>query len=573
MTLIEIEDLTFSYASQQHEPALRNLGCSIEEGGFVGITGLAEAGKSSFCRLISGYIPHFFHGEFSGKVSVAGTDTRETTIGELAERVGFVFENPFDQLTGASLTVLEEVAFALENMGLAREEIRSRAQKSLSQVGMEDLTNRHPQQLSGGQSQRLALASVLAVQPELFILDEPTSQLDPLGVEEVFKVISDMHRRGYTVIVVSQDLDHLAIRADRLIVIDKGEIKWDGEPQKVLLEAAEARYPILIPAVFEISRSLRAAGRIPTSSPVPLTVEEAARELSSIDGRGSFAETIAARESSRPLPASKGSSNELVFEDVHYDYPTGVSAIRGVSLSLDGGCVCIVGQNGAGKTTFARHLNGLLRPTRGRVLVGGKDTWEYRVAELAREVGLAFQNPDDQLFRSTVEEEVRFGPDNVGASPEEAKRLVTSAIDLMGLEAVREKKPHDLGMAERKRVATASVIAMNTPAVDLDEPAGGQDAEGIELLGHLVAHLVQQGKLVVVVTHDVKFAARHAHRVIALHQGRVLLDDDPRMVFGREEALARTHVEPPAVTRLGKLLGLDETLLSPEELLAVFAPE
>jgi energy-coupling factor transporter ATP-binding protein EcfA2 len=574
MSLIEIEDLTFSYTSQQHEPALRNLSCSIEQGSFVGITGLAEAGKSSFCRLIAGYIPHFFHGEFSGKVSVAGTDTRETTIGELAEKVGFVFENPFDQLTGASLTVLEEAAFALENMGLSREEIRPRAEKSLSQVGMEDLTDRHPQQLSGGQSQRLALASVLAVQPEVFILDEPTSQLDPLGVEEVFDVISDMHSRGDTVIVVSQDLDHLAIHADRLIVIDKGKIRWDGEPRKVLLEAAEIRYPIQIPDVFEISRNLRAAGRISLGSPLPLTVEEAATELSSIEERGSAAQTIAAGRTSRHLPGSKvEGSKGLVFEDVYYDYPTGVSAIRGVSLSLDGGCVCLVGQNGAGKTTFAKHLNGLLRPTRGCVLVRGKDTREYRVAELAREVGLVFQNPDDQLFRSTVEEEVRFGPDNVGAGHDEAKRLVGSAIELMGLEAVREKKPHDLGVAERKRIATASVIAMNTPVVVLDEPTGGQDAEGIDLLGHLVGHLVEQGKLVLVVTHDVKFAGRYADRVIALHQGRVLLDDGPRTVFAQDEALARTHVEPPAVTRLGKLLGLDETLLSPEELLAVFAPE
>jgi energy-coupling factor transport system ATP-binding protein len=571
VNLIEIEDLTFSYTSQKHEPALRNLGCTIEQGSFVGITGLAEAGKSSFCRLISGYIPHFFHGEFSGTVSVAATDTRETTIGELAARVGFVFENPFDQLTGASLTVLEEVAFALENMGLEREEIRARAQKSLAQVGMEDLVDRHPQQLSGGQSQRLALASVLAVQPEVFILDEPTSQLDPLGVEEVFEVISGMHRRGYTIILVSQDLDHLATRADRLIVIHEGEIRWDGKPREVLLEAAEARYPLLIPDVLEISRNLRKAGRIPPGPSVPLTVEEAARELSSLDERGSAAETIAAEKSSPAL--SKESSNELVFEDVHYDYPTGVSAMRGISLDLDGGCVCIVGQNGAGKTTFARHLNGLLRPTRGRVLVRGKDTREFRVAELAREAGLAFQNPDDQLFRSTVEEEVRFGPDNVGAPPEEAKRLVGFAMELMGLEAVREKKPHDLGMAERKRVATASVIAMNTPVVVLDEPTGGQDAEGIGLLGNLVVHLVQQEKLVIVVTHDVKFAARHADRIIALHQGRVLLDDDPRTVFGQDEILARTHVESPAVTRLGKLLGLDGTLLSPEELLAVLAPE
>jgi len=573
VSLIEIEDLTFSYASQPDEPALRNLSCGIEQGSFVGITGLAEAGKSSFCRLVAGYIPHFFDGKFSGRVSVAGTDTSETTIGELAEKVGFVFENPFDQLTGASLTVLEEVAFALENMGLPREEIRRRAEESLAQVGMEDLADWHPQQLSGGQSQRLALASVLAAQPEVFVLDEPTSQLDPLGVEEVFDVVSNMHRGGYTVIVVSQDLDHLAVHANRLIVIHEGEIKWDGEPRQVLLKAAEARHPILIPDVLEISRSLRAAGRIPSSSPAPLTVEQAATELSNVEKQSSASEAIVMGKGSRRLPDSTPeSSMEILFEDVHYDYPTGVSAIRGVSLSLSGGCVCIVGQNGAGKTTFARHLNGLLRPTRGRVLVRGKDTREHRVAELAREAGLAFQNPDDQLFRSTVEDEVRFGPDNLGMSPDEAKRLVASALDLMGLQAVREKKPYDLGLPERKRVATASVIAMDTPVVVLDEPTGGQDAEGIGLLGNLVGHLARQGKLVVVVTHDVKFASQHADRIIALYQGRVLLDDGPRTVFGQEEILARTHVEPPAVTRLGKLLGLDETMLSPEELLDIFAP-
>jgi energy-coupling factor transport system ATP-binding protein len=190
----------------------------------------------------------------------------------------------------------------------------------------------------------------------------------------------------------------------------------------------------------------------------------------------SASQVIAAGSASRRSMAE--SSNEIVLEDVHYDYPTGVSAIRGVSLSLDEGCVCIVGQNGAGKTTLARHLNGLLRPTRGRVLVRGKDTRKYSVAELAREVGLAFQNPDDQHFMSTVEEEVRFGPDNVGVSPEEARRLISSAIDLMGLEAVREKKPHDLGVPERKRVATASVIAMNTTAVVLDEPTGDRTRRG-----------------------------------------------------------------------------------------------
>lgn len=564
MSLIEIENLTFSYAALPNVPALRELSCNIEEGTFVGITGASEAGKSSFCRLISGYIPHFFDGELSGRIRVGGGDTGETTVGELAGQVGFVFENPFDQLTGASLTVLEEAAFALENMGLPRGEIRQRAEESLAQVRIADLADRHPQQLSGGQSQRLALASVLAAQPEVFVLDEPTSQLDPLGVEEVFEVVSDMHRHGYTVVVVSQDLDRLAVHADRLIVIDEGRIRWDGAPREVLVSAAEARHPILIPDVLEISRRLREAGRLSPDEPIPLTVEQAARELAPLECGVPIEPRVP--EPARPEVANAA----VVFEAVHHTYSGGVPALRGVSLGLDRGCVCVIGQNGAGKTTLARHLNGLLLPTQGRVLVRGRDTREHRVAELAREVGLAFQNPDDQLFRSTVEEEVRFGPDNVGAGAEEARRMTDRALELMGLEAVREKKPHDLGFSERKRVATASVVAMNTPVVVLDEPTGGQDARGISLLGDLIRHLTGEGKLVIVITHDVRFAAEYADRVVALYRGQVLLDGDPGTVFARTEALARTHVEPPAVTRLGGLLNMNRTVLTATELLEAF---
>lgn len=571
MALVEVEDLTFSYTAQSGPPALRGLSCAVERGTFIGVTGASEAGKTSFCRLISGYIPNFFEGELSGSVRVAGESTAESSIGELAQKVGFVFENPFDQLTGASMSVLEEAAFALENMGLPRQEILRRARAGLEQVGLWELAERHPRQLSGGQSQRLALASVLAAEPEIFILDEPTSQLDPLGVREVLGVVAGMHDRGYTIIMVSQDLDHLATFADRLLVLEEGRIKWDGEPREVLLAAAEARHPIRIPDTLELCRRLRSAGRLPADKPPPLTVEEAAGELApALEECGE----PPARSSATPSPQQsrqrKPDEAALIFDEVRYKYPSGVSALDGISLSLEQECVCIIGQNGAGKTTLVRHLNGLLRPTGGRVLVRGKDTRGHRVAALSREVGLAFQNPDDQLFRGTVEQEVSFGPENVGAAPEEARKLTERALDLMQLQDLRGRKPHDLGLAERKRVATASVVAMDTPVVVLDEPTGGQDAAGSALLGRLIEHLIGDGKLVIVVTHDVRFAAHHADRVIALHQGRVLLDGSPEEVFGQEDTLARTHVEPPTITRLGKRLGLERVVLTTEEFLRLW---
>jgi energy-coupling factor transporter ATP-binding protein EcfA2 len=564
VSFIRIEDVTFAYGSRPDEPALREIDCRIERGSFVGITGASDAGKSSLCRLISGYIPHFFEGDLSGRVVVDGAITSETPIGELAGRVGFVFENPFDQLTGASMTVLEEAAFALENMGLPREEIESRARESLALVGIEELVERHPQQLSGGQSQRLALASVLAARPEIFILDEPTSQLDPLGVEEVFEVVGGLHGLGYTVLVVSQDLERLALHADRLIVMEEGRVRWDGVPGEVLEAAAGSSHSLIIPDTVEVGLRLRNSGRVPAEASLPLTIDDAAREVSAAGVLPDISSPLRPAEDSRPAGGAGGA--RIVFEDVHYEYPGGVSALRGVSLRLEGGCVCIVGQNGAGKTTLTRHLNGLLRPTRGRVLVRGKDTSGSRVAQLARDVGLAFQNPDDQLFSSTVENEVLFGPRNVGASPEEAQRLADRYIELMELGPVREKKPYDLGLSERKRVTVASVLAMDTPIVVLDEPTGGQDARGIGLLGEAIHSLTGEGKLVIVVAHDVKFACEHADRIIALYEGKVLLDGAPGEVFGQTEVLAKTHVEPPTVARLGRRLGMDPPPLSVDEL-------
>jgi energy-coupling factor transport system ATP-binding protein len=224
-----------------------------------------------------------------------------------------------------------------------------------------------------------------------------------------------------------------------------------------------------------------------------------------------------------------------------------------------------VGQNGAGKTTFVKHMNGLLEPSKGAVRIEGTNTREARVAELARHVGLSFQNPDDQLFHDTVDEEIRYGPKNLGFDDAREDETVERAIERLDLEDVRGRNPYDLGMPRRKRVAVASVLAMDTDTVVLDEPTGGQDAPGTALLGAAIERLVEAGKLVVVITHDVGFARRYADRVIALGQGEVLLDGGPREVFDRPDVLAETDVDPPTVTRIGQELGLP-TVLSIDEL-------
>jgi energy-coupling factor transport system ATP-binding protein len=256
------------------------------------------------------------------------------------------------------------------------------------------------------------------------------------------------------------------------------------------------------------------------------------------------------------------------ISDLHYTYPAGVSALRGISLFIDSGeQVAIVGQNGAGKTTLVKHLNGLLQPTRGNIWIGDWNTREHSVAKLARRVGYVFQNPDEQLFSKNVGTEVAFGPRNLGYNGDQLQALVKDALEMTELSDKTETNPYDLSTTWRKMVALASVIAMDTPIVIFDEPTTGQDAVNVARIANVIETLRTRGKTVITITHDIDFCAENFERVIALAQGQVLLDGNANEVLAQEDILASTYVEPPQLTRLGKRLGLKQTVRNQEEFL------
>jgi energy-coupling factor transport system ATP-binding protein len=556
VSLVEIDDVVYTYRTGGDEPALDGVDLTVDRGEVVGITGPSDAGKSTLCRLVHGYVPNFFDGRLSGRATVDGTDVTDATIGELAETVGLLFENPFDQLTGAATTVFEEVSFGLENAGVPREALIDRVYDALERTGIDHLAGRAPRQLSGGQSQRLALASILAMEPDLLVLDEPTSQLDPQSTAEVFDLVTSVGDE-YTLLVVSQKLERLAPHLDRLVVLEAGRVRHEGPPGRVLTADGIDRL-VSVPTPVRIGRRLGV-------DPTPLTADAAV-------------EALAGRTADAPPDADPGATDGGARTDRAGDGPPAVDAtelshsygdvraLDGLDLTVEGGCVCLIGQNGAGKSTFARHLNGLLEPDAGRVEVCGLDTREESVARLAREVGLNFQNPDDQLFHDTVAAELAYGPRNLGYDEDRIEELVDAAVERVGLGDVRDANPYDVGLARRKQITVASVVAMDTPVVVLDEPTAGQDTRGVDLLGDLVEGLVAEGVVVLVVTHDVEFAAAHADRVVALEGGRVLLDGTPETVFGAPDRLDETDVDPPAVTRIARRLGLPGTVLSVEAL-------
>ena len=260
----------------------------------------------------------------------------------------------------------------------------------------------------------------------------------------------------------------------------------------------------------------------------------------------------------------------IEIQDLYFKYPGGVEALRGISLTIEAGeQVAIIGQNGAGKTTLVKHVNGLLKPTSGMVRIGGWDTTEYSVAKLAPRVGYVFQNPDEQLFSKNVETEVAFGPRNLGFDSEQVQRLVKDALAMTRLSDKTQTNPYDLSATWRKMVALASVIAMDTPIVIFDEPTTGQDAMSISRVADVIKTLRERGKTIITITHDIDFCAENFERVIAMAQGRVLLDGKTNEVLAQEEILAATYVDPPQLTRLGRRLGFKQAVRNQEEFLAV----
>jgi energy-coupling factor transport system ATP-binding protein len=274
MAIIEIQDLTYTYPLTD-KPALKHINLQVEKGEFVAIVGPNGTGKSTLCYTIAGFVPHFFRGELQGKVHVAGKDTQESSLSQWVLEVGLVFQNPFNQISGAKVTVYEELAFGLENLGVPREEMISRLEEVMKLTDIQDLADRSPYALSGGQQQRVALASILVMQPQVLVLDEPTSQLDPIGTREVFQVIKSMSASGMTVVMAEHKIEWVAAFADRVLALSEGEALMLGTPAEVLTNPELPEHGINISRYTRVAREAAGQGLWPQERPLPVTLEDA----------------------------------------------------------------------------------------------------------------------------------------------------------------------------------------------------------------------------------------------------------------------------------------------------------
>jgi energy-coupling factor transport system ATP-binding protein len=563
-TVVEVDNLTYTYRKAL-TPAISNVSFQVNQGEFVGIIGPTGAGKTTLCMCINGLIPHALGGDLIGNVICHGLNTRDYDMPELSKHVGITFQDPESQIFGMS--VEEDLAFGPENLGIQPEIIRSRIDKTLETIRMINCRFTTPWKLSGGQKQRVAIGSALTMLPEILVFDEPLSELDPIGKSEVMKVIAQLNKvEGYTVFLVEHNAELLNEFADRIIVLNNGSILLDGTPKEVFKNATLLnKIKVGMPQVtrFQLNWLKKPSFDeyvITDKNELVTTIKKKEYRVSGHDSK-----------SSKKDINNNSEEREVVIrvEDLCQDYNDDSQILDCINLQIiKGDFVSVIGQNGAGKTTLVKHFNGLLKPCKGKVTVLGKDTNKTTIAELSKKVGYVFQNPDHQIFSTTVKEEVLYGLNIRGFSEDEKEKRMFEALKTVDLWDQKEEDPLSLGKGARQKLALASVIAIQPEILIIDEPTTGMDYNGCVNIMELINKLHDYGMTIIMITHDMWVVSNYSKRVIVMGcGGRILLDDIPEIVFQNMEILNQVFVKPPSLTEVGIELGFDRTVLKEEDLI------
>lgn len=573
---IELKNVSYRYPSAA-DPCLKNVNLTVEKGKFIVLMGASGAGKTTLSLCLNGLIPQLLEGELTGQISVAGYDVRKTAVQSLFRVLGLVLQDPETQIIGC--TVEEDTAFGPRNFLVPLEDIKRKVNQTLEKVRLGGYNERLTEELSGGEKQRLAIAGVLVMEPEILVLDEPTSELDPVGRAEIYETLDDLRRKkDLTILLVEHSSEEVIEKADEVVVLNQGEVGWRGEPTELFRNInLLGQFGIKPIPVSLIGWNFYERGWISLAE-IPLDILSAEGMIRALLPKYGLGQGQAQGQRTHRLLKPESHTPEKVIavqvSDLSYQYNSGQPALQGIDLAIDAGeFVALIGQNGAGKTTLAKHLNGLLKPTSGNVIVDGMNTSQYDTSHLSKTIGYVFQNPDHQIFSASVEKELEFGLKNAGFKGKEVKERVNHILLYTGLERYRNVHPFSLGKGERQMVAVASILVLNPKVLIIDEPTTGSDWVGIQTMMALIRKLHRDGTTIIMISHDMDLVAQYAKRIIVLKDGSITLDGNPQAVFSNEELLLDSAIVPPQLCRLSTRLKdvlFQKTLIEPDEFYAFF---
>ncbi len=555
-TALKLEQLWWRYPtfSEKAQPwTLRGVDLQIAPGECLGITGPSGAGKTTLCRTLLGILPFTsrltprqLSAHFRGTVTLFDQPVTEKTAS--SGTIGMVLQDPENQFLRMSL--LHELGFGLQIRGLPSPQIIARIHDALGRVGLEHLWQGaayvHPSELSGGQKQRVAIASFLALRPSVLVLDEPTSDLDPVGKREVIETLMLLRQEhAMTIVLVEQDPEILAAFCDRIALLHKGYIELVASPadfynQQATLEKFGA-------SAGELTRISWHTG-LTYQKRVPLTLAEAG------DAFAPALLSALSRPNELAPPTLVAQPDQLVASatSIWYAYEDGTTALRGVDLTLRRGeMLALLGPNGSGKTTLAKILAGIYRPARGQISILQRPINSRRErARLPSVVGYVFQNPDHQLFTRSVQTEILSGLKNIGLPASDRQRVAQSTLEAVGLVDLANEDPLFLSKGQRQRLAVAAILAMGPEILIVDEPTTGQDARSIAAIMQLLSELQSQGKTILIITHDMTLVAEYCQRVVAFRKGEVSFSGTPAQLFASPDILTKTGLQPPVSAKL-----------------------
>lgn len=566
---IEIETLSFIYPGRS-EPTLREINARVDAGEFILLIGPTGCGKSTLLRAINGLIPHNSGGTLSGRVQINAANVAEQPLSVTSQQVGFLFQNPEDQLF--SIVVEDEVAFGLENLGVPPDEIDGRIDSALAQVGLSGFRECPIASLSSGQKQRIALASLLAMQPQILLLDEPTSYLDSKGATNLIELVRQLNESiGTTVIIAGHQVNEVAPFCNRVWLMHNGEIVSDLPRDRAFHRLDRFRQlGIQAPELARIAEENGLADR-------PLTLEDALHCFRS-DTNGILplpftqvkdrTATAAIQENLLSHPELRDAHSTNVrsasADDVLIDvqnltfryHRTSPDVLKSVYFQVRRGeTIAIMGENGCGKTTLLMLTIGLLHPSEGCVILDGRDARRYKLHQLAGLAGLVFQNPDLMLQAATVSDEVAFGPKNLKLTSQKVANRLESALQMFDLTNLRNETPYALSQGQRQRTAVAAMFSLYPKLLLLDEPTTGQDQYHLqELMDVLNDAMTKRNRTVIFSTHDAHLTLKYANRVLLLHEGELIFDGSPDVAFTDPEHLERASLIPPLTIQLASAL-------------------